>query len=158
MSQAIYKPAIALFHGRGFISAAIRWQTRGAYSHAAILTREGTIVEAWQGAGVREKKITNLNGVDLYDVPGMSDEQWDGAIAFMRSHIGDGYDYWAIVRFISRRNMPANDNWFCSELVFEAMTRNDVHLFLRIVASAVSPSLIGISPRIEPRHETEIIH
>lgn len=158
MSPSIYKPAIALFKGNGLISAAIRWQTRGPYSHAAVLTREGTFVEAWQGAGVREKQLHNFSNIDLYDVPGMVDSQWDGVISFMRSQIGKGYDYWAIIRFISRRNMPANDNWFCSELVFEAMTRNNVHLFLRIVASAVSPSLLGISPRIEPRHETEIIH
>lgn len=142
----IQGPKLLLFHGRGIISALIRWQTRGAYSHAALLMRDGRIVESWQGVGVRVKTLDDWTGVQAFDIPSMTDTQWDEAIAFAVSQTGRGYDYWAIARFVSRRRMPDNNRWFCSELVFEAFKSAGVNLFDRIEPWAVSPALLGISP------------
>ncbi len=140
-------PAVLLFRGRGLISWLIRWQTRGNYSHAALLRPDGMIVEAWQGKGVQVKAMTDLAEVDIYSVA-MTPEQWGTALDYATSQVGRGYDYWAVIRFIDRRNMPANDKWFCSELVFESLARAGVRLFERIMPWAVSPGLIAISPML----------
>jgi uncharacterized protein YycO len=132
------------------VSALIRWQTRGRYSHAAIRMRDGRIVESWQGAGVRTKWVKDWSGIDAYVVPGATDGQWDRAIGFALGQIGRGYDWWAIVRFVSRRAMPANDRWFCSELVFAALAAGGVRLLERVEASAVSPGTLAWSPGLEP--------
>jgi len=145
-------PAILLFRGRGLISALIRWQTRGQYSHAALLMPDGRIVESWQGDGVRVKTLADWRGVERYTVPSMSAAQWDEALAFARAEVGKGYDYRAIVRFVSRRKMRADDRWFCSELVFAALAHAGVPLFARIEPWAVSPGLLAISPMLCPRN------
>lgn len=141
---------ILLFHGRGLISALIRWQTRGRYSHAALLLPDGRIVEAWSGDGVRVKRLTDWSGVDCYMIPGMTAAQWDDAIAFALDQLGKGYDYWAIVRFISRERMPDNDRWFCSELVFAAIEHAGVRLFERTHSWSISPGTLEISPLLSP--------
>ena len=144
-------PRILLFRGRGLISALIRWQTRGAYSHAAILLPDGRILESWQGDGVRIKVLDDMRGVESYEVTGITPEQWDAAIAFAESQVGRGYDYWAVVRFIARSRMPDNERWFCSELVFDALRHAGVHLFQRIDGWAVSPGMLAISPLLSPK-------
>lgn len=142
-------PSILLFHGRGLISTLIRWQSRGQYSHAAILMPDGQIVESWQGAGVRVKTLSDWEGIDRYTIPGMSPDQWDDAIAYALDQVGAGYDYLGVLRFISRRPSPTNDRWFCSELVFSALRHAGVDLFQRIDPWAVSPGLLAISPKME---------
>lgn len=151
--QGMVRPAILLFRGRGIISTLIRWQTRGQCSHAALLMPDGRIIESWQGDGVRVKTLSDWDGIDRYDVPGMSAAQWDDAIAFAMAEVGRGYDYWAVIRFISRQRMPDNQRWFCSELVFAAMAHAGARLFERIEPWAVSPGLIAISPRLSPANE-----
>lgn len=141
------EPAVLLFRGRGMMSAAIRWQTRSPYSHAALLLADGRhIIEAWQGAGVRMKLMEDWRGVERFAVAGMDSSRWAEAIAFATAHVGAGYDYWAIVRFVSRARMPDNERWFCSELVFAALAHAGVRLFERIEPWAVSPGLMSISP------------
>jgi len=44
---------IALYRGNSFIGKAIRWQTRGIYSHASIVLPEGDVIEAKEFCGVR---------------------------------------------------------------------------------------------------------
>ena len=114
---------------------------------------DGKIVEAWQGDGVRVNSISDWAGVTRYEVPTMSRTQWEDAIAFALAEVGKGYDYWAIVRFVSRRRMPDNDRWFCSELVFAALAHVGVRIFERIEPWAVSPGLLAISPLLCPANE-----
>ena len=142
----IREPQVLLFRGRGVISSLIRWQTRGAYSHAAILRPDGTIIESWQGAGVRIKDITDWRGVDRFDVPLMSPEMWASALTFADSMVGSGYDYWAIARFVSRARMPDNQRWFCSELVFAALAHAGLPPLARVEPWAVSPGVLATSP------------
>lgn len=142
----ISKPAVLLFHGRGIISSLIRWQTRGNYSHAALLLPNGQILESWQGAGVRVKTLKNWDGIDIYHVDGIKSDQWVSAIKFAEAQLGKKYDYRAILRFLTRKKLSSNDRWFCSELVFEALRQAGVKLLDRIDSSAVSPSTLSISP------------
>ena len=79
---------IALFRGRGLISALIRWQTRGRYSHAAIIQHGRVIIEAWAGKGVRKTRLTDWRDVDVYEVP-MSHAQRQAALAYAETRIGN---------------------------------------------------------------------
>lgn len=145
------KPAVLLFHGRGLISAAIRLQTRSEYSHAALLMPDGQIVEAWQGAGVRVKALTDWSGIDIYDVPRLYQYQWNDAIDFALRQVGQGYDYKGVLRFLTRQDTPENGKWFCSELVFAAMQFAGLNLLERIPAAEVSPGMLRLSPHLELR-------
>lgn len=140
---------VLLFRGRGIISALIRWQTRSVYSHAAILMPDGNIIESWQGEGVRTKKLTDWSNIDQFEVVGMTREQWIYAIEFARLQIGRGYDYLGVIRFVSRKSLPANKRWFCSELVFAALKQVGVSLLERIDAGEVSPGLLANSPLLK---------
>ena len=140
------RPAILLFRGKGLMSALIRWQTRSKYSHAALLTREGTVIEAWQFAGVREIELKSWEGVDAFDVEGLFNKDWDNVIDFARSKIGCKYDWLAIARFISRRSGIRNDRWFCSELVFAAFLRSGIRLLARIPMWKVHPGMLSYPP------------
>jgi uncharacterized protein YycO len=151
--KQFYQPSILLFKGRGFISRAIRWQTRGQYSHAALLQPNGTIIEAWQGNGVRIKAIVDWRDVDVFYVDGMTEQQWEAALSFARKEVGCGYDYWGVIRFVSRSVMPKNNKWFCSELVFASLFHAGVLLLHRVNSSEVSPSMLSYSPLLIPANE-----
>lgn len=140
------EPRIVLFRGRGIISALIRWQTRSDYSHAGILMPDGRIIEAWQGKGVRVKWLSDWCDVDLFGVHGMTPEQWQAAIGYCKAQIGKKYDYRGVFRFLSRRKVPADDRWFCSELVAKALEVAGVKLFNYIDASEIAPGMIACSP------------
>lgn len=144
------RPAILLFRGQGVISALIRWQTRGAVSHAAILLPDGRVLEAWQGDGVRIKTLESWKDVEAYEIEGATELQWADAIQFAELQVGRGYDYLGIIRFISRKYLPENDRWFCSELVYKAFEVAGIKLFERINASEVSPGLLRVSPKLKP--------
>lgn len=147
------RPAVLLFKGRGLISTAIRWQTRSVYSHAALLRPDGRIIESWQGAGVRLKRLEDWRDVDVFDVPSMSPEQWRVALDYAALYLGSGYDYKAVLRFVSRRPAADDDRWFCSELVFAALQEAGVNLLERVGASQVSPGMLAWSPLLVPRKE-----
>jgi len=136
---------ILLFRGRGFLSTLIRWQTRGKYSHAAIRVNEDECVEAWQGAGVRLKKITDWSNVDIFRVPA-TERQRIVAVSFAGQQIGKKYDYLGVLRFLSRRHCNDVQRWFCSELVFAAFKHAGVDLLHRIAPWEVSPAVLSTSP------------
>jgi uncharacterized protein YycO len=146
--------AILLFKGRGIISTLIRWQTRSPYSHAAILLADGSIVESWQGKGVRGTELHDWKNVDVFYVPSATNAQWFNVVLFMLNRIGKGYDYWGVLRFITRTNMPPNDKWFCSEIVFEAFQEAGINLLERIDPWEVSPGLLSLSPLLVPESQS----
>lgn len=149
-----YRPAVLLFRGRGFISAAIRWQTRSPYSHAALLLPNGRIVESWQGAGVRIKKPTDWADIDIYDVRGATRTQWGTALQYALAQVGQPYDYRSVARFLSRRDaLPAEvtGRWFCSELVYAALQAAGISLLDRVTAAEVSPAMLALSPLLTLR-------
>jgi uncharacterized protein YycO len=150
-ADSLARPAVLLFRGRGIISTLIRWQSRSPYSHAALLMPDGRIVESWQGDGVRVKTITDWTDIEVYYVQGMTDIQWEIALDFAMELVGSGYDYKAVMRFISRRPAADNERWFCSELVFAALEAAGVPLLARISAAAVSPGMLALSPLLYRR-------
>lgn len=139
--------SILLMHGRGIISALIRWQTWGEFSHAALATSTGTIIEAWQGCGVRERPWPkDPTGIEVFTVHGVAPAQAQGAEAAIRSQLGRPYDYTGVLRFLSRRRGAASESrWFCSELVFWAYLQSGVKL-LNLPIWKVSPHALSTAP------------
>jgi uncharacterized protein YycO len=142
-------PSILLFRGRGLLSAAIRWQTRSRYSHAAILLHdEQTIIEAWPGAGVRAKSFNgwdDWDGIDYFSVD--ADFNSYRLENFLHAQLGKRYDYLGVLRFLSRDSDEdqKNKRWFCSELVFAAFAHAGVDLFRDTRAWEVSPGMLSKS-------------
>lgn len=139
---------VAMFRGRGILSALIRWQTWSSYSHAAIVLPDGYIVEAWhRGPGVRRKLLKSTKGVDVFNVKGLTEEQSAVAEKFAMDQIGQKYDYFGVLRFLNRRKVGDNGKWFCSELVYAAFKAAGVHLLSKDTQpNMVSPGLLSRSP------------
>lgn len=158
MAPKIHTPGtILLFKGRGVVSGMIRLQTRSRYSHAALLYPDGiTLIESWQGAGVRKKSITDFAGVDAFIVPGMTEAQWRDAFRFAEAQLGMGYDYRSVLRFVTRVGARDNRRWFCSELVFAALHHAGVDLLARIPAAEVAPGHLAWSPLLLPVPITQL--
>lgn len=135
------------------MSTMIRWQSRSRYSHAAVVTPKGTIIEAWQGknGGVREKNLSDWTGIDVFDVPDLTHGQSNRVWQWLTGKVAQRcrYDYWGVARFLSRRSAPSNDKWFCSELVFEAFRQARCPLLVNIPAWKVYPGILSYSPRAE---------
>jgi uncharacterized protein YycO len=149
---------VVLFKGGDPISWLVKWQTRSVYSHAALLipgTR--TVIESYPGSGVRIRFLnaSDLERVEFYDVKGMDEEQWQSAISFARAQIGAGYDWWSVLRFVSKRPARENGRWFCSELVHKAISEQGIRILERIPSAEISPALLGISPILVPASEIE---
>lgn len=146
-------PAILLFRGRGFISSLIRWQTWGRHSHVAFLLPDGKILEAWQGDGVRIKEVEDWEGIEIYDVEGVSLTEWEKALNLARKQVGKPYDYWGVFRFLWRRKRLDTSKWFCSHLVYWVFHGIGVDLLnpTNIRTFQVSPKLVGLSPLLKRR-------
>jgi uncharacterized protein YycO len=146
---------ILLFRGRGLISWLIRFQTDSPYSHAAIVIGD-TLYEAWQGAGVRKmpysehKQRNSTADVDVFELTVPCDVE--KVQAYLESRVGKGYDYWGVIRFVTRKHLPENDKDFCSEYVFAGVQDGGVKLLERTEPCEVSPGLLGRSPllRLKP--------
>lgn len=150
---------IALYKGTSFLSRLIRWFTWSEYSHAAWLCEDGSVIEAWQGGGVRH--VASLGAqhkagtpVDMFFVYGHGDNllttcQRNAVENFLLEQVGEKYDYLGILGFLSRKRMEAHDAWFCSELIFKALNHAGIYPLLRTPACKVSPGLLAISPLLK---------
>jgi uncharacterized protein YycO len=140
---------VLLFKGGDPISWIVKVQSRSIYSHAALLI-PGTsqCIESYPGSGVRIRELSakEFERADIYDVRGMTPAMWEKAIEFARSQIGMGYDWWSVIRFVSKRPARENQRWFCSELVHKAISEAGIRLLERIPSAEVSPAHLAISP------------
>jgi uncharacterized protein YycO len=141
---------VLLYRGTGLISTIIKWQTRSGYSHAALLYPDGvTIIEAIQFHGVRKRQANIKDDpCDIFEVQGMTSDQWAQVFALAEAEIGCGYDYRSIFRFITRTKAGSPNRWFCSEFVFDLFQKVDVNLLARIKPWAVSPGHLALPPRL----------
>lgn len=147
---------VLLFKGGDPISWVVQWQTRSIYSHVALLEPDGRYcVESFPGEGVRRRVLTEADWkrIDAYDVKGMTPERWNFAIQYCLNQAGMGYDWWSVLRFVSKRTAKENKKWFCSELVHKALAEAGVRLLERIPSSEVAPAHIAISPLLEAATE-----
>jgi uncharacterized protein YycO len=131
----------------GLISKAIRWQTDSQYCHAGLLFDGTQLIESRAWAGVQWVKFDPSDPTwDLYDVYGIEHDQEIAIWQFGLDQLGNGYDYWGALRFVSRRRLPTNDRWFCSELVFSAFKAAGISLLNHVDPQQVSPGLLSYSP------------
>lgn len=142
---------IVLFKGTSWISRMIRWQTRSKYSHAAILTEGGTLVESLEGKGVQSTCDWNRpENADIFDVPSTQDQR-NSIMGFLSAQVGKPYDWLMVVRFVTRRQegRRTSGKWFCSELVFAAFQQAGISLFRETEPWEVSPGLLARSPLLK---------
>jgi hypothetical protein len=143
---------VRLYRGTSLISKLIKWQTRGEYSHAAIIVG-GALYEAKEFKGVQKRMALDGDDVDYDDFfVETTKEQRAGLIEFLEKQLGKGYDYWAALAFITRSklNRKITNEWICSEYVFASLKKVGVEPLSRIEAYAVSPMLLGLSPIFLP--------
>lgn len=167
---------VVLYRGRGFISSAIRWQTRSQFSHTSLLFADRTIssidqffsvgsvagkiqikssgheiIESWQGAGVQATKLGGTEGIRFYRIhsSAVDADFWQRAHEFCSLKINMRYDYRSVFQFVTRSRPAANDAWFCSELVFAALRHAGLDLLARIDPHEVSPGMLALSPYLK---------
>lgn len=116
------------YKGKGLISRLIQFQTRSPYSHVAIELDDGSVVEAWHRGGVAHSEnwmTLHKPGteVDVFDLNygGLCNFNKEAAAEWALKQVGKAYDFVSVMRFLSRRTAPANDKFFCSELVESAI-------------------------------------
>jgi uncharacterized protein YycO len=140
---------IGLHRSDGWVSKAIKWQTRSDYSHASIVLADDTVLESMQGRGVVwGRKVQDCaEPVDLFAVTALARVHHD-ALEFAKRQLGKPYDYTMVARFISRRpaHRAESGKWFCSELVFAAFAHAGLLLLRDTQAWEVSPELLSKSP------------
>jgi len=143
---------ILLQRGRGTIATLIKWQTRSAYSHAALLFRDGVVIESQAGHGVWKYHVSEVEGSPAdWDVFVVDYVDEKAVRKFAEAQLGDRYDYASIVRFVTRAQAIRQDSgkWFCSELAFAAMAKGGIKVLSRIEPWEVSPEMLAISPLLK---------
>lgn len=151
------------YRGVGFVSKAIRWQTRSIYSHVAIYCR-GSIYEAWHTGGDHfwsgsVRRIRHpLEGhdrrtpVDIYVLRNTLGFDIDKAEKYLKSQLGKGYDFKNVWRFLPRSAAADNSKLFCSEYGLESAAAGG-KVLLHINPAEAAPAHLSISPEIM-YHET----
>jgi hypothetical protein len=152
---------LVLYPGRGVIGALIRFQTRGQtrgqFGHAATCYDEGgvpTIYESQYPHGVTrrlfDRKKDHVRGVEWYRV----DCDEESALRFARQQLGKRYDYWSVLRFVTRRqeDKESRGMWFCSEYTFAQVLKGGARLFNECDPCNVSPSILPMSVLIHRVH------
>jgi len=122
---------ILAYKGISPISKAIRWQTRSEFSHIAVELDDGSVVEAWHKGGVQHARNFRENHtagtrVSAYNIAWKFNEP--AAVEWLLEQTGKKYDFSSVFRFMTRRDAPANDKWFCSELAETAMLKGGLRL------------------------------
>jgi len=125
MRLAFYKARRRGF--AGLFDAAVRWWTRGPYSHVELVFADGLAASASnRDGGVRFKRITFAP--DRWDfVPIAGDEA--AARRWFEQHQGAGYDYAGLFGFVWRPGNGKARRWFCSEAVAAALGYRDAWRF-----------------------------
>lgn len=125
---------------RSLASLAIRLFTFGRWSHVALLTDTGTVIDATAKHGVAERSLEDvLYNASDYDVAVLSFCAPHEALSWARAQIGKKYDWLALVGFYFRSDMQDQSRWFCSELVANAITVGGEPLFRADAASRITP-------------------
>jgi len=155
---------VACYKGKSLMSRAIMWLNWSDYSHAALITSRGTVIEAW-GEGFFQGSVREVPflwsqhkpGTDVDVFEPIDIEPWQCAMveAMARSQVGKPYDWRGVFRFLSRSTPSVDGAWFCSELVAAAFAAAKFPLLNR-VPQKIFPGLIPASPRL--RLKTDWTH
>lgn len=144
---------IVFFKGKGLLSALIRWQTRGKFSHVGLAFPDNAFFESWTGSGkklwrnggVAKKLNWQPEGDETIATVALDDAQMQRARAFCESNLGRGYDFRSVIRFLTRIKPASNDKFFCSELVMDVLRHAGVDP-LNAPSSVISPAVLWFAP------------
>lgn len=112
------------------------------------------MIEAWHVGGVLHNanpgvRHTPGTVIDIYDVKGMTAEVQQRAEQWLKRQLGKRYDFGSVFRFLSRDEKDWSAcEWFCSELVMEALMHGGIKL-LNIESHKVSPEVLSWSPLLK---------
>ena len=133
---------VALYKGKrggfaGAFDAAVRWWTRGAYSHVELIFSDGMSASASaRDGGVRFKDIEyHPDRWDIIEIE--ADEHF--ADVWFSTREGLGYDYFGLFGFVWRPHSGSALLWFCSEIVMGALKFDDPWQF--------NPNMVGTIAR-----------
>ncbi len=147
---------ILQYRGKSLISKAIRFQTRSPHSHTAVQMDDGRVAEAWHVGGFQINPnpwTVHSAGTDI-DVYGIyAHYSHDWVERWLLEQEGKGYDFRAILRFLTRRDHPDNKKLFCSEAAILAFRAGGLEL-LSGPAGHISPRDVALSPHL--RYEETI--
>jgi len=110
-------------------SATVRFMTWSEFSHVAVLTPSGTVLEA---------VFPRVREVPLIQYLAEQGETWAvdrpcadpvAALAWGRSQIGKRYDLLALVGVAVHRDWHRDDRWFCSEFMAAMFEKGGSPLF-----------------------------
>jgi hypothetical protein len=123
---------IRLYKGKTMISRLIKWQTRGEYSHAALIV-DGVLYEAKEFKGVLKRKAYDDEDKITYDdfLVSIEKEKKAPLVEFLEKQLSKKYDYISVLRFITRsqETRKSAGKWFCSEIIFAALKKVGIVLF-----------------------------
>ena len=121
MKLAFYKGTRPGWHG--LFNRAVRWWTRGPYSHVELVFSDGLCGSAsGVDGGVRLKSI--MLHPDRWDlVPIAGDETY--ARDWFARHAGRGYDYLGLFGFVWRPYYGDTTRFWCSEAIAAALQIDD---------------------------------
>jgi hypothetical protein len=136
---------VALYKGKrggsaGAFDAAVRWWTRGAYSHVELIFSDGMSASASaRDGGVRFKDIEyHPDRWDIIEIE--ADEEY--ARAFFEQRVGLKYDYFGLFGFVWRPGIGKSRRWFCSEAVAAALKFEEPWRFCPNTLAAVIRSIV----------------
>ncbi len=146
---------VCLHSAPGVIGTIIRWQQRGAWSHASLYFPGRGVIEAREFCGVRALPALAPKPAEViarYTVRGLTPELEERVFAFAQAQLGKPYDYTMVARFLTRRQADRKEagRWFCSELAFAALKHAGIDLFAATEPWEVSPGLLARSPLLSP--------
>jgi len=95
------------------------------------------------------KNHTAGTKVDIFSID-CTKAQVEQFECFLLSQVGEKYDFWAILRFLTRKPFIENSKWFCSELIDYGLRLIEIYLQMRIESYKMPPQLVGISPIPQP--------
>lgn len=142
---------VLLYRGRSPASLAIRWFTRGPYSHASFYDdASGFEYEAWlngvtktPGIGMHHLPQTV---VDVFDIT-LSPDANRRLITCLESFLGRRYDPIGLVKFVTRTRQPDYSRaLFCSEYIAAAFQLSGTPLLLRASPFVIHPTMLSYSP------------
>lgn len=139
------------YKGVSLVSRLIRFQTRSEYSHIGVMLDDGSVIEAWM-TGMFSGKVRHIPGpfvghnldtpIVVFSIKSPFNEE--RAEAYLLEQVGQKYDTWNVLRFVSRRKAVSNLKKFCSELAMLGLREGGKRV-LNVNPSLVSPGVLLMS-------------
>lgn len=154
MTEPMRELLVRAYRGRGLLCWFIRWQTRSPYSHVALQFGD-TFFESYpwkkpgKSRGLIQQDMTDADrAADAFRIV-VPERIYLNLLWWAQSHVGDKYDWLAVLRFVLCRRCQLNNRWICSEWIFYDFLLHGIELLAETEAWEVSPGMLIRSPLLE---------